>query len=138
MTPKEKGDRAELIVAADLSRRGYRIAFPYGDNWPYDLILCRKPDQFERVEIKFTESDGEAVLARASTHSTVNGHRQNTRKYTLSTIDWLAVYDATSDACYYIPSKELGKGITMLSLRLTKPKNNQLKGIRWASEYNVI
>jgi hypothetical protein len=138
MTPKEKGDRAELIIAADLGKRGYRIAFPYGDNWPYDLILCRQPDLFERIEIKYTESNGEVVRVRGSTHSTVNGHRQNTRKYTNKLIDWLAVYDATSDNCYYICADDLGEGMAEIALRLCSPKNGRRKGVRWASEYTEI
>ena len=32
---KQKGDRAELEVARDLVRRGYRIAIPYGDHWVF-------------------------------------------------------------------------------------------------------
>lgn len=32
MTPlKAKGDLAEVMIAADLVRRGYRIAIPYGE-----------------------------------------------------------------------------------------------------------
>jgi hypothetical protein len=38
---KAKGDLAELMVAGDLLKRGYRIALPYGEDWDYDLILCR-------------------------------------------------------------------------------------------------
>jgi hypothetical protein len=34
---KTKGDLAELMVAADLMRRGYKIALPYGEDWDYDL-----------------------------------------------------------------------------------------------------
>jgi hypothetical protein len=45
---KAKGDLAELKVAADLRSRGYRIAFPYGEDWDYDLILCRHDGRLER------------------------------------------------------------------------------------------
>jgi hypothetical protein len=33
LSRKAKGDLAELKVAADLRARGYRIAFPYGEDW---------------------------------------------------------------------------------------------------------
>ncbi len=36
---KQKGDLAEMMVAADLLRRGHRIAFPHGEDWDYDLIV---------------------------------------------------------------------------------------------------
>ena len=38
-TLKQKGDLAELMVALDLRRRGYKVAFPYGEDWDYDLIV---------------------------------------------------------------------------------------------------
>jgi hypothetical protein len=39
---KLKGDRAEIEVARDLIRRGFRIAIPYGENWDFDLIFQRR------------------------------------------------------------------------------------------------
>ena len=36
---KLKGDRAEIEVARDLVRRGFRIAIPYGEDWNFDLIF---------------------------------------------------------------------------------------------------
>jgi hypothetical protein len=41
LNKKAKGDLAELKVAADLRDRGYKLAFPYGEDWDFDLILCR-------------------------------------------------------------------------------------------------
>lgn len=38
---KQKGDLAELAVALDLRRRGYRIAFPYGEDSDYDVTTVR-------------------------------------------------------------------------------------------------
>ena len=35
---KSKGDLAELMVAADILRRGHKVAFPFGEDWDYDLI----------------------------------------------------------------------------------------------------
>ena len=54
---KTKGDLAELKVATDLLERGYRIAIPYGEDHDFDLILCRD-DRLERVQVKYTESNG--------------------------------------------------------------------------------
>jgi hypothetical protein len=33
---KLKGDQAEIEVARDLIRRGFRIAIPYGEDWNFD------------------------------------------------------------------------------------------------------
>jgi hypothetical protein len=39
-----------MMVAADLMRRGYKIAFPYGEDWDFDLIVCRDGTTLERVQ----------------------------------------------------------------------------------------
>jgi hypothetical protein len=54
---------------------------------------------------------------------------------TAATIDWLAVYDATTERCYYIPAHELGSGMSMLTLRIAPTRNNQRTGIRNAADY---
>ena len=60
---KQKGDLAELKVASHLLELGYRVAIPFGEDWDYDLILCRGR-RLERVQVKFTTSDGSVVPVR--------------------------------------------------------------------------
>ena len=33
-----------MMVAADLMRRGHKVAFPYGEDWDYDLIVFRNEE----------------------------------------------------------------------------------------------
>jgi hypothetical protein len=131
---KAKGDLAELAVAHDLIRQGYRIAFPYGEDCDYDLIVLRE-DRLERVQVKYTESDGDVILVKCRSHSLTNGKVKKTKRYTAAMIDWIAVYDRTSDRCYYVPSWMLAEGRAYLSLRLTPPKNGQRAKIRFAENY---
>jgi hypothetical protein len=135
---KAKGDLAELKVATDLRERGYKIAFPYGEDWDFDLILCRDDGALERVQVKYARSDGRVITVPARSHSLTNGKVRATKHYTAATIDWLAVWDATIDRCYYIPAAELGVGMTMLSLRLTPTANRQFRGVRMAEQYADI
>ena len=52
---KQKGDWAELEVARDLVKRGYRIAIPYGEDWDFDLLFSGPGlDVIERVQVKFS------------------------------------------------------------------------------------
>jgi hypothetical protein len=131
---KTKGDLAELKVAADLIERGYRVAIPFGEDNDFDLILCRG-DQLERVQVKYACSNGEVIPVKCYSHSLTNGRIRQTKRYTAKTIDWLAVYDATTKSCFYIPSAELGSGKSILHLRLTEAKNCQRRGIRFAEDY---
>src|SRR6476659_5311029 len=128
---KGKGDLAELMVASDLLRRGYKIAIPYGENCDFDLILVRG-GRLERVQVKYTRSDGSVVCVRCASHSLTNGKIRRTKRYTAEMIDILAVYDDTSARCYYLPASELGEGRRHLNLRLTPAKNGQQKGTRAA------
>ena len=127
---------AELIVAADLVRAGYRIAFPYGEDCDFDLLFWRPPSlELERVQVKHTTSDGRVVSVKACSHSLTNGKVRATKQYTQKTIDWLAAYDATTDQILWIPAAELGDGMHMLHIRLAPCRNNQRKRIHMAEDY---
>jgi len=134
---KQLGDTAELAVALDLRRRGYGIAFPFGEDCDYDLVVDRG-GILERVQVKHTRSDGEVVIVRCRSQSLTNGKVRATKRYTASTIDWLAVYDATSTRCFYVPARELADGRAELRLRVTPARNGQRRGIRNAADYAAI
>jgi hypothetical protein len=53
-------------------------------------------------------------------------------------IEWLAVYDPTTDRCYYIPATELGTGRWIFHLRLTPARSGRKQGINRASDYVSI
>jgi hypothetical protein len=135
---KAKGDLAELKVAPDLRARGYKIAIPYGEDWDFDLILCRETGEMERVQVKHTRSDGCVVSVLARSHSLTNGKVRATKHYTAATIDWLAVWDATLDRCFYVAAAELGDGMTELRLRVVAARNGQMRRIRPAERYTNI
>jgi PD-(D/E)XK endonuclease len=133
-----KGDLAELKVATDLVSRGYKIALAYGEDWDYDLIVCRDGETLERVQVKYARSDGSKVCVRTRSHSLTNGKVRRTKRLTSEMIDWLAVYDAVTDTTFYIPAVELGTGMNEMTLRLTACLNGQLRGIHAAENYRVI
>ncbi len=135
---KAKGDLAELKVAADLRARGYKIAFPYGEDWDYDLILCRPDGRLERVQVKHGASDGNRLPVKCCSASLTNGRVRQTKHYTARTIDWLAVWDRSTDRCFYVPAAELGQGMRVMHLRLSPCLNGQLRGIRNAEDYLAI
>jgi hypothetical protein len=138
LNKKAKGDLAELKVAADLRARGYRIAIPYGEDLDFDLILCREDGTLERVQVKYVRSDGCVIEVRCRSHSLTNGKVRATKHYTAAIIDWLAIWDAALERCFYVPARELGAGMWVLSLRLGPTRNNQRRGIRPAEQYTSI
>lgn len=152
MKSKEKGSIAELAVAADLVRRGYHVAFPFGDVDTYDLLFHREevanvdrlgwqPSRqkrllFERVQVKYTKSDGKVIQVKARSHSVTAGQVSSTRTYGPNEAEWVAVYDATTATCYYIHTLDLSAYPSgTIHLRLAPSENNQKQGVRWASDY---
>jgi hypothetical protein len=88
--------------------------------------------------VKYARSDDDVIVVRPRSLSLTNGKVRATKRSTASVIDWLAVWDAASDRCFYVPAPELGDGMYMLNLRLGPTVNNQSHGIRLAERYAVI
>lgn len=133
-TRKGKGDLAELKVACDLVERGYQIALPYGEDWDFDLVLLRN-GTLERVQVKYSASRNGVIPVKCRSHSLTNGKVRHTKHYTAQMIDWLAVYDETTDRCFYVKASELGAGKSILHLRLIPTRNGQSAKVRHAEDY---
>jgi hypothetical protein len=136
-TRKGEGDLAELKVACDLVERGYQIAFPFGEDWDFDLVVLRN-GCLERVQVKHSVSKNGVIPVKCRSHSLTNGRVRHTKHYTSETIDWLGIYDRTTDACFYVKATELGSGRSMLHLRLIPTRNGQSAGIRYADDYRDL
>lgn len=130
---KQKGDLAELMIAADLRRRGYRIAFPYGEDCDYDLIVDRD-GKLERVQVKHVTSNGPRRARSMPLAVTHQRRVRATKRYTAATVDWMAVWDATTNAAYYVPSAVFD-GHVEVTLRLRPTLNGQSRKIRQAGRF---
>jgi hypothetical protein len=86
-TLKQKGDLAELKVATDLISRGCRISLPFGEDSDYDLIADYQ-GRLHRVQVKYTQSDGQIVVIRCRSHSLTKGKVRATKLYTSAMIDY--------------------------------------------------
>jgi hypothetical protein len=131
---KRKGDLAELKVAADLIDRGCRLSIPFGEDCDYDLIADYE-GRLHRVQVKYSRTDGRVIPVRCFSQSLTNGKVRAIKLYTPETVDWIAVYDCTTERCFYCPSRELGSGRRQISLRLLPARNGQRLGIRDAEAY---
>jgi hypothetical protein len=100
---------------------------------PFDLIVVRKEDgALEKVQCKYTTSDGRVVIARIVSHSAWVRHR-----YTKDEVDCIAVFDATTDQCFYIPAA-VWDGQVAVNLRLIPSLNGRAKGIRVDSNFRTL
>jgi hypothetical protein len=131
---KSKGDISELRVAVELTKLGYLISKPLGENQRYDLI-ADDGQRLHRVQVKTGRVRGGVIMfSCCSTH----GHRRTgnlaTRPYT-GQIELLAVYCPDTEKVYVVPEADLTR--TKIQLRLVAPRNNMTKTIRWASKYEL-
>jgi PD-(D/E)XK endonuclease len=134
-TKKQKGDFAELKVACDLRSRGYLVCIPFGEEAPYDLVIDRA-GCLERVQVKYRDRSGRPVIeVPCYSQTIIHGKVVSRTPYTAETIDWLALYDADTDRCFYIPAEELGNGRSHITLRFAPTRNGQRAGIRFADSY---
>lgn len=124
-----KGDRGEMKVIMDCLERGYKVSIPFGHNHRYDLIVDRN-GELNRIQVKYTESDGKCIRVNARSD---NGKHRHI--YTSEDVEWLAVYDKTTDQIYYVSGQFLNDKCGGFSLRLTETKNNQTKGVNWAKDF---
>ena len=104
------------MIIADLMKKGFKVAIPFGEDWRYDLIAM-KEEKLYRVQCKYTNmKDGKiTVWCRCSNNWAVT-------QYNSKTVDWIAVYDNVSESCYYISSANFDKGRASISLRVQPPK----------------
>ena len=133
---KQTGDLAELAVATDLIRLGHRVAFPFGEDCDFDLVLIRNgAGTLERVQVKHTRSDGNVIEVSCRSQSMTAYRVRSTKRYTGDTIDWLAVYDAATGRCFYIPAGELGAGRRTISRRYASPLVGWRRNMRRVEDY---
>lgn len=132
----QKGDIAELAVAADLIKRGYGIAWPFSTSTDWDLLLIRGKS-LERVQVKYRRLDSKGILTVPNRVVSNTSGKQQRRMYSKEDIDWLAMYCPETDQCYYFPIETL-EGKEKTNFRTTPTANNQKKGSRFLKDFQNI
>jgi hypothetical protein len=130
---KRKGDASEAAVLAALVQVGYHVAIPFGENQRYDLII-EKDGVLSRVQVKSGRLRKGAILFNCySSHAHRSG--PSCRSY-IGEIEYIAVYCPDVDKVYLVPIADLS--VSSGSIRLGQTKNGQSKGVRWASQYEIL
>lgn len=131
MDTKHLGAQTELQCMTYLHGLGYNISIPYGDNARYDFILDVNHKLY-KIQCK-TSSRVEEGVYRFKTNTTqINTKGCYTNNYNEEDVDFFSTF--ISDKCYLIPLSHTSKGGHKV-MRFVKPKNNQVKGITFATEY---
>ncbi|MEK5039167.1 group I intron-associated PD-(D/E)XK endonuclease [Sporosarcina sp. FSL K6-3457] len=131
---KNKGDLGVLKAQVDLHQKGYLILLPHTEHSPFDLVVY-KDGYFKRIQVKYRELTSKGILEVRFRSSYCNTKGIVTSVVDKDEIDVYCVYCPQTDECYYFDPKQFDKS---LSLRVEAPKNNQLRGVKFAKEYRDV
>ena len=133
-TPNQMGAAAEAAVAWEATKLGIPVLRPMFIDCRYDFVFGL-PTGLLRVQCKLAPRKRNVVLIRARTcRRTAEGYERRT--YSPEEVDAIAAYCPEIDRCYLIPIEDIPPSGTM-HLRLSPAKNNQLKGLHSAAEYEL-
>lgn len=136
MTTKQRGDIAEMMFVAWCLEHDLSVSLPVGDSLPYDVIVDRN-GQLLRIQVKTVGPVLSNDTARIPVVSTTTKNGQWTYPTYVGKIDGLVAYDSLQRKFYYFKEVELRTVRMGLYIRLQPTKNNQSKGIRTASSYEL-
>jgi hypothetical protein len=133
--PKAIGDRSVLALMLALEDAGIPFLVPFGENTRYDLVL-ELGTELARVQCKTGRLRNGAILfATCSCY----GHHRNpatARRDYAGEVDYFAVYCPQTTGVYLIPISDLPVRVQG-ALRVTPPRNNQRRNIRFAADYEI-
>jgi len=125
---KVKGDQAEMEVMVYLTRAGYRVSLPFGENCPYDLVVESPKGNLYRVQVRWATWRQGILAVRLRATS-----KNYSRPLELARIDAFGVFDGTS--VYLVPTRDLAHCKAEFTLRAESPKNGQRAGVSMAADY---
>ncbi len=127
---KNKGDLGVAKAYCDLVEKGYIVLFPATEHAPFDLVAY-DGIRFVRIQVKYRRVvNGVLQVNLINWWADKNG--SHGKRVDKSQVDVLCVYSPEPDKCYYFRAEEIN---TSLTLRITAPKNNQSKNVKFADDY---
>lgn len=129
---KDKGDKGVGFVIASLLSKSIQPFIPISEHQPFDLLAVYPDNSIKRVSVKYRclSSKGSLEVSFKSVYSDSKGvHVKKTDK---TQIDILAVYCPDTNQVYYLDPKKFGESVT---LRVSKSKNGQIKGVYLAKNF---
>ena len=110
MTNKSQGVAAELAVAHELAARGCGVAWPVGDNEPYDLIVTGSSGKLFKTQVKSAHQNSGGTYKVSFAHGS-----PTPKKYSKGEIDMLVArlpYDVdypeiTQPGYYILPASAI-------------------------------
>ncbi len=133
LTPSHRGAIAELAVMFRAREVGCAVYRPVVEGCRCDMILGVGAS-LVRVQCKSARVHRGAVIVNARTSRVAAGGRYVRGTYTAEEVDAIVAYCHDNRTCYLIPIGHVPPNGSM-HLRLAPAKNNQLKRLNFAADY---
>lgn len=134
LNTKQIGNITEIECMLAFIKLGYNVLTPYGDCERYDFVADIK-GKLIKIQVKHacdSNIEDGYITFKCANKTTQNGSFVQ-HKYTKEQIDYFATF--YNDKCYLIPVEEVGS--SHKTLRFKPPANGQIKGITFATEYEL-
>lgn len=126
---------AHTAVLHKLVSKGLEVLQPLGDHLRYDLAYyCTETAEFIRIQCKAGRYDPTrgCVLFKNFNRS---GGRGSRRSY-IGDAEYFGVHCAELNAVYLVPI-DIASYASEVGLRVQPTKNNQMKKVIWAKDYEI-
>lgn len=126
------GNVGEAVAMSEFVKRGIDVFIPFGQNTPVDMMVIVN-DKILKIQVKTTSKikHGRMEFDLCRT----NGFTGKATPYTKEEVDYIFLYCIENEYKGII-SFEKVDGKKELSLRVERPKNNQVAGINNACDYD--
>ena len=135
--PKDIGDESQAMVLARLVQAGYQVLLPFGENVRYDLVID-DGGSLLRVQCKTGRLRRGAIsfpTCSSTYHHPKNKGVADCHQGYVGQADLFGIYCSETGSVYLVPVGEVGRREG--SLRVAPAKNNQVKKVRWAREFEL-
>lgn len=121
---KRIGDIGESAIITKFLKYDVDILLPFGDNAPYDLVICVN-DKFYKVQVKTTEFQFDEKMTFCINRT--NPFKMTSSAYEHHEVDYFALYCIETGWCGLISIEDTNnqKDISFNN----SPANNQIKGV---------
>jgi hypothetical protein len=130
---KTKGDLGVMKVAADLAEQGRIVLVPLSEFQTFDLVSW-DGQAFSRIQVKYREVDRKGAITVNLRSCWNDRHGTHITPMDKAEYDVIAIYCPNTKEVYYVGKDDVEKSVT---LRTRPPRNKQLVGVRFASDYRL-
>lgn len=134
LNTKQRGNVTEVECMLAFLKLGYNVLAPYGDCERYDFVVDIK-NKFYKIQVKSANENhiDEGYIEFKTANKTTKNGTFVRHAYTKEEIDYFMT--CYQGQCYLVPVNECST--TEKRLRFIPPKNGQIKGITFATEYEL-